>query len=1072
MQSAAVEARPSGQSLAFRASGAGKTGAAAPAEVGTEYMVDARAGMVMTKTYEKDLVVDRRYLTTGDGTGVVEVNRTLRFGGVKGAEVALQSRGEGSGMTVRDGTRVEGDGRVVVAKKNTVSLGDTWVAPKTTLELRGPDDVSLGAGSATMGHLILEKESTIVLGRAHQALESVSLTGLTLVGAGSLCVGDVPLAIAPSPRATLTLVPDEATLKPMLVMNSPQSGSLTGHFARIDVATPQERQFLAGSVKATGSVGAGYRVIEGYEGTLPAGLGFEVAGERYTFVVTGGNLVLQRDAAYDGKYTDTYERPKTLGKDRVWIAGGTGDNTSDGGSDFSGGLREVRFRGDVTLEDGARAEFRSAPGKDLAVTFAADLRGAVLLDASPAPGATLMTSITRLDATGQDASVTLRGVAKGETRIAGVALAGGHSVRLSRDDSSTAPFLISGFHLGDGGGRFDFSHPIQAETGFFALDLTVAPKAATGSDVLFRASGSAGFSGVTAASFVTSEASRRALATGANRGGSFINVMDGLPGATGGNPLGFGSEPLVAPAGDGTDSGEYVLSSVFAHNRLVAYVSRLEVGDITYASDRRFDPVYGRYTEVVQGVMTLEKGVALDYSAVSDDRTARLDLSGARGVSVSGFGNRLKVGPGSKIDLAGKALTFLIDAPVDLAVPMLAISSPGAVSLAGAQVYLDATAAGSAAFDGDGLTLLSLDGGGLLDGEIAKAVLRDGLVQYSGLEVLKTADSRSLLARFGPGGGAPDTSGGHGYILGAFATGSVLRSAADALAEAGGTVVPLPGTEVWWNGEYEGVGFATLRGYRETLEPASEVRTTGFSFAGGAGVRWNHDAGPLAVLAVLEGGRGSYDIEHTFAGFAASGGGKVMAMGGGLLARQDFLNRLYLEASLRAGRVENEYHNHGVAGGRDVTLRSAWFGAHVAAGYEIPVYEDIGSLDLSARLLWTRIGSGSGDVGSGQRVRIDASDSLRLQAGLRYTQVLASQVRGFVGVVLEQETDGEVTGSVVRANGQGVPLPPADLKGTTALFEGGVNWHLESGLTLDARLFGSVGERESIGGRVSANVAF
>lgn len=75
-------------------------------------------------------------------------------------------------------------------------------------------------------------------------------------------------------------------------------------------------------------------------------------------------------------------------------------------------------------------------------------------------------------------------------------------------------------------------------------------------------------------------------------------------------------------------------------------------------------------------------------------------------------------------------------------------------------------------------------------------------------------------------------------------------------------------------------------------------------------------------------------------------------------------------------------------------------------------------------------------------------------------------------MVLEQEVDGEVTGSVVRANGQRVALPSADLKGTTALFEGGMNWHLESGLTLDVRLFGSMGERETIGGRVSANMAF
>lgn len=140
---------------------------------------------------------------------------------------------------------------------------------------------------------------------------------------------------------------------------------------------------------------------------------------------------------------------------------------------------------------------------------------------------------------------------------------------------------------------------------------------------------------------------------------------------------------------------------------------------------------------------------------------------------------------------------------------------------------------------------------------------------------------------------------------------------------------------------------------------------------------------------------------------------------------------------------------------------------HGGLGYVWNINE-AASLDLSAKLLWTRQESDSVSVHN-DRVRFKDADSLRTRLGGRFSYAVHEQFAPYVGAYWEHEFDGEQRSTV---NGRGINAP--DLKGDTGMGELGLSFKpmADSGLSFDLGVQGYTGVREGVTGSFQVKFEF
>lgn len=116
------------------------------------------------------------------------------------------------------------------------------------------------------------------------------------------------------------------------------------------------------------------------------------------------------------------------------------------------------------------------------------------------------------------------------------------------------------------------------------------------------------------------------------------------------------------------------------------------------------------------------------------------------------------------------------------------------------------------------------------------------------------------------------------------------------------------------------------------------------------------------------------------------------------------------------------------------------------------------SLDLSAKLLWTRQESDS-VTEHGDRVRFKDADSLRTRLGGRFSYAASEQFSPYVGAYWGHEYDSKARSTV---NGNNINAP--DLKGDTGMGELDINFKpmTDSGLSFDLAGQGDTGVREGV----------
>jgi outer membrane autotransporter protein len=263
-------------------------------------------------------------------------------------------------------------------------------------------------------------------------------------------------------------------------------------------------------------------------------------------------------------------------------------------------------------------------------------------------------------------------------------------------------------------------------------------------------------------------------------------------------------------------------------------------------------------------------------------------------------------------------------------------------------------------------------------------------------------------------------------------------------------------------------GFGALEWGSSRYETGSHVDVKGYHLLAGLGTNGQGSAGGYTLGAFFEGGDGDYDSKNSFANATVKGDGDVRYYGAGILGRFDFAGNFYLDGSLRAGRVENDFS--AVINGKQSKYDSAsqYASLHTGAGYLWQVSET-NTLDFNAQFLWTRQDGDNVTLSTGHRVRFSAADSERLRLGAKFSTAVSARANFHVGAAWEREFDGKIKATV---NGYAIAAP--ELKGNTGIAEIGFELRPAANhpLRLDIGFQGYRGQRDGTAGSVKLNYAF
>lgn len=261
-------------------------------------------------------------------------------------------------------------------------------------------------------------------------------------------------------------------------------------------------------------------------------------------------------------------------------------------------------------------------------------------------------------------------------------------------------------------------------------------------------------------------------------------------------------------------------------------------------------------------------------------------------------------------------------------------------------------------------------------------------------------------------------------------------------------------------------GFAAFGGSSGTgrmrYETGSYVDVNGSAFNAGIAKKTANKAGTFTWGPFFETGHGDYD---SYLDNGTHGDGSTSYTGGGLFARQAFHSGCYVEGSLRLGKTKADYASEGL--GTSYSTDSPYFGAHLGVGRVLPVYK--GSLDVYGRYLYSRTGSDSTRLATGETYDFDAVDSHRLMFGARYTREATKKGQWYAGAALLYEFGGEA-----RAHFQGYSLASPSSEGASVMLEGGWKYTPSetSPVNFDLGATGYLGTQRGLTFHAGVNYAF
>ena len=266
--------------------------------------------------------------------------------------------------------------------------------------------------------------------------------------------------------------------------------------------------------------------------------------------------------------------------------------------------------------------------------------------------------------------------------------------------------------------------------------------------------------------------------------------------------------------------------------------------------------------------------------------------------------------------------------------------------------------------------------------------------------------------------------------------------------------------------------FGALGGSSVRTETGSHVKVNGASFLAGIGVSQGIALGELTLGGFFETGKGNLSTHNSFANGDVNGSGDTRYTGVGVLAHLSTESGVYGEASLRAGKVKNEFDSDlGVAGqSYRYNTEATYTGLHLGVGKVFALNRGAAAstLDVYGKYFFTRQGSDDVTI-LGDKFDFDAVTSQRLRTGARYNFALNESASFYSGAAYEYELDGKANASVY-----GYAIDAPELKGGSGVLEIGTSVRPSKTmpLTLNVGLQGYVGQREGVAGQASLKYAF
>ena len=432
-----------------------------------------------------------------------------------------------------------------------------------------------------------------------------------------------------------------------------------------------------------------------------------------------------------------------------------------------------------------------------------------------------------------------------------------------------------------------------------------------------------------------------------------------------------------------------------------------------------------------------------------------------------------------KGDLSARNATLNFISPVHPTQPLLRVTGDADVS---GSAYNVGLSGGTSLAAGSTLTLLEVGAGKMLT---ANNLRKGGGIVQIGSTVAHdittdvaldptTGRLNAVTAQVSPGRATDQSKALSEGFLGGLA---LNLQGADLVAGRGmdSAVRASSGTD---DAERHGfAGFGALSGGSLRYNTGSHLDMNSLSLL--TGLAWGIDLAPgrLTLGAFFEYGNGSYDTHNSFTNAASvDGDGNAYYLGGGILARMDFVNigpgRFYAEASGRAGKTHNEYDSSDLrdAAGRkaDYDSSSPYYGLHFGTGYVWNI-NDAATLDLYGKYFWTRQQGDSVGLSTGEHLSFDDINSSRLRFGGRFAYILNEHVAPYIGAAWEHEFDGKA-----RAKTNGFDIDAPNLRGNTGIGELGLSLtpSADLPLTVDLGVQGYTGKHEGVTGSLMVKWEF
>ena len=602
------------------------------------------------------------------------------------------------------------------------------------------------------------------------------------------------------------------------------------------------------------------------------------------------------------------------------------------------------------------------------------------------------------------------------------------------------------------GGVIDNSNTSLTKTGAGTLTLT-RNNAYTGGTTISEGTLKGNIASGTDLSIVdnaTYDGDNKARSVGGLNGGGNILNTDGLTVQSGtfGGVIGNSNTSLIK-----TGAGTLTLSGTNTYTGMTTVRS----GTLALGSD------------LTSNQLTLYGGTVFDRGSHNHSLdNGILSVNGANGQSAMYKG-----------DLSARNATLNFISPVHPTQPLLRVTGDADVSGSACNVGL---AGGTSLASGSTLTLLEVDpdktltannlqrGNGIV--QIGSTVAHDITADVN-LDPT-TRRLNAVTAQVSPGRATDQSKALSEGFLGGLA---LNLQGADLVAGRGmdSAVRASSGTD---DAERHGfAGFGALSGGSLRYNTGSHLDMNSLSLL--TGLSWGIDLAPgrLTLGAFFEYGNGSYDTHNSFTNAASvDGDGNAYYLGGGILARMDFVNigpgRFYAEASGRAGKTHNEYDSSDLrdAAGRkaDYDSSSPYYGLHFGTGYVWNI-NDAATLDLYGKYFWTRQQGDSVGLSTGEHLSFDDINSSRLRFGGRFAYILNEHVAPYIGAAWEHEFDGKA-----RATTNGFDIDAPNLHGNTGIGELGISLtpSADLPLTVDLGVQGYTGKREGVTGSLMVKWEF